>query len=224
MKSIFRPILLILVTLTITSCSSIKVLNAWKSDKAETIRDKKVLVIARANRQQARVAFEEAIAKKMRAAGIDATESYQEIREMDPSKKITEKEMAETRSRLEAKGYNAIVITMVKDKSLEVQRNVQGGYYAGATMPGYYPMYYSGFYGYYAHPSSYMYYGGNYVPETITTQTSTTYVLETLVYNLELPEDQQLLAEVTSSIEDPSSAYETAQAYANKVTAALKKQ
>jgi len=224
MKSFLRIITVLLITLTFTSCSSIKVLNAWKSDKAETIRDKKVLVIARASRQQARVAFEEAIAKKMRAAGMDATESYQEIREMDPNKKISEKEMAETRSRLEAKGYNAIVITMVKDKSLEVQRNVQGGYYAGATMPGYYPMYYSGFYGYYAHPSSYMYYGGNYVPETITSQTSTTYVLETLVYNLDLPEDQQLLAEVTSSIEDPSSAYETAQAYANKVTAALKKQ
>ena len=224
MKLILRPFILLLVVLTLASCSSIKVLNAWKSDKAETIRDKKVLVIARANRQQARVAFEEAIANKMRKAGLDATESYKEIAEMDPRKKISEKEVAETRARLEAKGYNAVVITMVKDKSLDVKRNVQGGYYAGATMPGYYPMYYSGFYGYYAHPSSYMYYGGNYVPETITTQTSTTYVLETLVYNLDLPEDEQLLAEVTSSIEDPASAYETAQAYANKVAGALKKQ
>lgn len=224
MKLIHRTFILLLLSLVFCSCSSIKVLNAWKSDQSETIRDKKVLVIARANRQQARVAFEEAIAKKMRNAGLDATESYREIAEMDPNKKISEKEVAETRARLEAKGYNAVVITMVKDKSLDVKRNVQGGYYAGATMPGYYPMYYSGFYGYYAHPSSYMYYGGNYVPETITTQTSTTYVLETLVYNLDLPEDQQLLAEVTSSIEDPTNAFETANAYANKITKALKNQ
>lgn len=224
MKLIHRTFILLLLSLVFSSCSSIKVLNAWKSDQSETIRDKKVLVIARANRQQARVAFEEAIAKKMRNAGLDATESYREIAEMDPNKKISEKEVAETRARLEAKGYNAVVITMVKDKSLDVKRNVQGGYYAGATMPGYYPMYYSGFYGYYAHPSSYMYYGGNYVPETITTQTSTTYVLETLVYNLDLPEDQQLLAEVTSSIEDPTNAFETANAYANKITKALKNQ
>lgn len=222
MKSIYRLAAFLMITLLFASCSSIKVLNAWKSDKAETIRDKQVLVVARASRQQARVAFEEAIANKLRGAGINATESYKEIAEMDPNKKISETEIAETRAMLEAKGYNAVVITMVKDKSLEVQRNIQGGYYAGATMPGYYPMYYSGFYGYYAHPSSYMYYGGNYVPETITTQTSTTYVLETLAYNLDLPEDQQLLAEVTSSIEDPASAYETATAYANKITKALK--
>ena len=222
MKTFLRIITVLLITLTFTSCSSIKVLNAWKSDKAETIRDKKVLVVARANRQQARVAFEESIANKLRGAGIDATESYKEIADMDPSKKMSEKEVADTRAMLEAKGYNGVVITMVKDKSLEVERNIQGGYYAGATMPGYYPMYYSGFYGYYAHPSSYMYYGGNYVPETITTQTSTTYVLETLIYNLDLPENEQLLAEVTSSIEDPSSAYETANAYANKISKALK--
>ena len=119
MKHLSKPIVLLLVVLTLTSCSSIKVLNTWKSDKAATIQNKKVLVIARANRQQARVAFEEAIANKMRNAGLDATESYKEIAEMDPSKKVSEKEVAETRSKLEAKGYNAVVITMVKDKSLD---------------------------------------------------------------------------------------------------------
>ena len=104
-----------------------------------------------------------------------------------------------------------------------VQRNSDGGYYAGASYGVTEPFYSAGFYGYYAYPGSYyMQYGGNYVPETVTTQESITYVLETLFYNLDQPKDKQLLAVVTSSIEDPEGASATAKIYANKIASALK--
>ena len=63
---------------------------------------------------------------------------------------------------------------------------------------------------------------GNYVPETITTSTSKVYVLETTVYDLKAPENKQLIAIVTSKIEDPESASAVAKSYISKVSASLK--
>ena len=63
---------------------------------------------------------------------------------------------------------------------------------------------------------------GNYVPETITTSTSKVYVLETTVYYLKAPENKQLIAIVTSKIEDPESASSVAKSYVSKVSASLK--
>jgi len=206
----------------LTSCSSVKVLNSWKADNAATIKTKNTLVIARTNNHEARVAFETEIAKKLRKEGITATESYLRIPKLEPNKKYSEEEIKEVKNMLREAGFNGVVISVIKDKKLIVHRKKEGGYYAGATYAGYYPMYYSGFYGYYAHPNTYMNYGGNYVPETITTQESITYVLETLVYNLDEPEDKQLIAVVTSSIEDPENVSQIAKAYANKIANSLK--
>ena len=65
----------------LTSCSSVKVLNAWKSDDTEQFKSKKALVIVRTDNNQARVAFEDAIAIKLRDRGMEATESSCSTRE-----------------------------------------------------------------------------------------------------------------------------------------------
>ncbi len=210
--------------LILISCSSIKVLNAWKSDDAEQFKTKKTLVIARTDNNQARVAFEDAIADKLRERGIEATESYKYLPKMDPNKKLTEKDINEAKKRISENGYNAVVLSVVKEKNMNLVTERDGGYWAGATYAGYYPMYYSGFYGYYTNPASYMNYGGVYVPETFSEDYSVTYILETLAFDLEAPEDKQLVAVVTSSIENPESAHRTAKDYANKIANSFKKQ
>lgn len=218
-----KPIVFLFLFLVMTACSGIKVLDSWKADNASTLKSKSTLVIARTNNQQARIAFEEAIANKLRAAGVPATESYKKIPNLDIEKKLTEADVAQAKRKIEEAGFHGVVISVMKDKKLTVQRNSDGGYYAGASYGVTEPFYSSGFYGYYAYPGSYyMQYGGNYVPETVTTQESVTYVLETLFYNLDQPEDKQLLAVVTSSIEDPEGASATAKTYANKIASALK--
>jgi uncharacterized protein (UPF0335 family) len=206
----------------LSSCSSVKVLNSWKADNASTLKTKNTIVIARTNNHEARVALETEIAKKLRTMGIEATESYKRIPNLEPNKKYTEEEIKEVKNLLREAGFNGVVLSVIKDKKLTVYRKKEGGYYAGATYAGYYPMYYSGFYGYYAHPNTYMNYGGNYVPANIKTQESITYVLETLAYNLDEPKDKQMVAVVTSSIEDPENATQLAKAYANKIANSLK--
>ena len=220
-------ILAVVFIISLTSCSGIKVLNSWTSPDATSLDGKKVLVIARTNKKEARIAFEDAITAKVRKAGLQASQCYKAFPDLDQNKKLSEKEVEEAKRMLEKEGYSVVIISLVKDKKLTVDRKKEGGYYAGAGAhdvagSAYYPNYYSGFYGYYSNNNTYVT-SGNYVPETMTVQESMSYVLETLVYDLNQPEDRQLIGEVTSSIEDPENAHQTAKTYADKVAAALKK-
>jgi hypothetical protein len=47
--------------------------------------------------------------------------------------------------------------------------------------------------------------------------------LETVAYNLKSPENAQLVAVVTSTLEDPKDAYKTAEKYAKEIVNALKR-
>jgi hypothetical protein len=63
---------------------------------------------------------------------------------------------------------------------------------------------------------------GNYVEPTTTTSTSKIYVVETTVYDLDKTGEEQLVAVVTSKLDNPESASEIARDYVNKITKSLK--
>ena len=109
----------------------------------------------------------------------------------------------------------------MKDYQESTRVQQDGGYYAGGNYYGYYPRYYGGFYGYYYNPVSY-HTIGNYVPQTTTTSTSRLYVLETTIYNLKESGENQLIAVVTSQLDNPKSASTIASEYVKKITASLK--
>ena len=141
---------------------------------------------------------------------------------------LTESEVKEFKELVERENFEGILISVVKDFNEAVVTEESGGYYAGASYDGYggygyFPGYYGGFYGYYHHPMSYSTYG-SYVPSTTTTRVSKTYIVETLIYNLDQPENKQLVALTTSKVVDPSSLTKTAKNYSKAVFKSLKKQ
>ena len=218
-------IILIGFAILMSSCGSVKILDSWKGDNIATIKDKNILVIARTDSQQARIAFEETIANDLRAAGYNASESFLKFPNYKPDNK--DKNSEAIKAIIEKEGYHGVVLTVLKDLSEAVVTEESGGYYAGGSYygyggNGYMPGYYGGFYGYYNHPMGYSSYG-NYVPSTSTTRVSKTYILETLVYNLDEPENKQLVALVTSKTVDPSSVTKIAKAYSKEVLNSLKK-
>ncbi len=217
---------LTLLCLLFTSCSGVKVLDAWQSDETNAIKDHQILVIARADNQLARVSFEQEIAKKARAAGFSAIESHKQFPGHNPDHKLSEEEIKEVKKKIEDAGFEGVIVTVLKDLETTSRVTEDGGYttggYTGGPYMSYYPGYYGGFYGYYGNAMSYATYG-NYVPTTITTQTSKTYILETVVYDLSLPEDKELVAVVTSKMENPQHVETTAKQYAQAVAKALKK-
>ena len=226
MKRPYSSIIIFTLAAIFTSCSSIKVLDAWKGDNVNTIREQKILVIARAANELARVSFEEEIAKQIRASGLDATESHKKFPGHKPDHKLSEEEIDELKATIQNAGYNGVVVSVLKDLQETTRVTEEGGYYTGGYTGGpynsFYPGYYGGFYGYYGNAMSYSTYG-NYVPSTLTTQTSKTYILETVVYNLDQPDEKQLVAVVTSKVDNPQNVTTTAKQYAKAIAKSLKK-
>ncbi len=216
MKKSISLILSLTVIILLNACSSVKVLDSWKADNIDSMNFKNILVIARTDNNQGRVIFEEEIANQLRAKGMKATESYTKFPQLNPDEKISEEKRETIITLLKNEGFNAVVLTVVKDIQETTKTVTDGGYYAGGTYASYYPMYYGGFYGYYRHPYSYSTYG-NYVPSTSTTYTTKAYILETVIYNLDLPDNQQLVAVVTSKIDDPKNVFNAAKDYVKAI-------
>ncbi|BAO75690.1 hypothetical protein [Winogradskyella sp. PG-2] len=218
-KSIYLLICFISI-LAFQSCSSVKVLDSWKSEEVSDVKSRNFLVVARSENKQARLTFENEIVKQMQSKGYSATASYSKFGDMKPNEKPSESNKGKIKKLLEAEGFDGVVLTVMKDYQEETRLERNGGYYEGGNYYGYYPRYYGGFYTYYRHPMS-MTTLGNYVPETITERTSKVYILETTVYDLKAEDDKQLVAIVTSKIDNPESASEAASAYVKKVAASL---
>lgn len=203
------------------SCSSVKVLDSWKDDNLADIKNNRFLVVARSHNAQARIAFENEIVAQMKAKGYDAIASYKKFGSLKPSDQESDENKEKLKQVLKQEGFNAIVLTVMKDYKEETRVQKEGGYYAGGNYYGYYPRYYGGFYGYYYHPLSYQTLG-NYVEESYTTTTSKIYILETTVYNLEKSSENQLVAVITSQIDNPNSATSAATEYVKEIAKRFK--
>lgn len=214
-----------ILCLTLHNCSSIKVLDSWKSDNVSTTKANNFLVVARTDNTQARIAFENEIVKQMSESGYNATASFSKFKNLKPNEPKSGASKEELKEMLKSKGFDGVVLTVMKDYQEETRIQKEGGYYAGGNYYGYYPRYYGGFYGYYYNPVSFHTPTtlGNYVEESYTTTTSKIYILETTVYNLNENEENQLVAVVTSQIDNPQNATNTAEEYVKKITASLKK-
>lgn len=209
-KSIYLILSLTLI-LFLSGCSSVEVLSSWKADDVSATKNNNFIVIARTANNQARVAFENEIVKQLSEKGMKATASYTKFPKINPDQKVSEEKTEEMITTIENEGFNAIVLTVVKELENVTQTNQEGGSYAG-----YYPRYYRGFGGYYRNPMSYSTYG-NYNATSYTT-TSKNYVLETVIYDLDAANDKQLVAVVTSKISDPENVSSAAEQYVQAIT------
>ncbi len=199
------------------NCSSSKVLDAWKAEPSvvDIFKKKNVFVIARTSNNEARYEFEREIANALRARGIKASESYHKAPQLHPEVEMSAERLAFIKSLMKSEGFDAVVLTVIKDKK-ETVRTTTDGIYVGAAYSNYYPAYYGGFYNYYSYPYAYgSYYNsfGGFIPTSTSTSVETDYVLETVFYNLEESEENQLVAVVTSSLYDPDEAHKTAEKY-----------
>ena len=221
----YKPLSFFFILTFLSACSSVKVINAWKNEVAvvDKFKEKNVFVIGRTADNTARIAFEEALANQLKSRGIKATESFKKVPKIYPNKEISEERVALMKSLLASEGYDAIVLTVIKEKE-QTTRTSHSGIYVGASYGAYYPGHYGNFYNYYAYPYAFgNYYDsfGGYIPTGTSVETYTKYVLETVAYNLEEDEDNQLVAVVTTTLDNPKDAYKTAGTYAEKIFESL---
>ena len=219
-------LLLLLILVIFSNCSRVKVLSAWKSDDRPGIKDKNILVVARTVNQEVRYAFENAIADELKANDLSATPSYKQFPLLLPDEKMSEDRKGEIREMLENAGYNAVVLSVLKDYE-EITRSMVAEGYEASVNYGYIdaPTYMGwGFYVYFIHPLAYST-EDVYVEEAgEDTITSKLYVLETAAFNLDQPEKEQLVTVVRAQVENPQSAAATADDYAKSIAKGVKKQ
>jgi hypothetical protein len=212
---------IILITISaylLPSCgSTVEVINAWKSEKLSTLKKSNILVITRTNENKNRGAFEEQMVAHLKKRNIKASTSYMKLPIFDAQRKYSDEEKKELVSNIKKMGFDAIILTTLKRKTEKTVVTQSGGYYSGGNYNGLYPQYYGGFNGYYN-------YGGyqTYIPGETYTDVQATFVLETVFFNLMLPSTEQLVAVVTSVVDDPDTVYVAAEKYVKEIAKSLK--
>ena len=214
-----KHISIVLIVLALSSCKSFKVLYNWSAEDKESVAEKKILVVARTANPEIRKAFEQEITKTLKSQGMNATASYVLFPDYDPEKKRTEEERGVIKKILDDNGYNAVVMTVLKDYQEDTRSAVPGGYEASVNY-GYIdaPTYLGwGFYTYFYHPLAYSTEDVYVKPTDEFTITSKLYVLDSIAFNLDLPEKEQMVGLFRASIENPDSAGSTARSYAKAI-------
>ncbi|WP_136480876.1 hypothetical protein [Cognatitamlana onchidii] len=219
----FAKLLLVAVlAICFSNCSTVKVVNSWSSDNIETIASKNILVIVKAKKDQLRQTYEAKIAKKLRGANFNAIESYSKFPELNPNDSISEADIDRIKALFKKEGFNAVVYSAVIGVETLSKTSVSGGYEAGTTLGAHPYINTVGFYGFYTSPIPTPAFKGVYEEPTYDIQTAKIYVLETRTYNLDLPEKEQLVAVVTSKIENVETSHNLANNYAKAVLESLK--
>jgi hypothetical protein len=216
MKAFLKFTFLILVA-SVYNCGGVKVVDAWRAPDVGDARDGHFLIIARTENKTNRIAFEREIADALIARGIKATPSYSKFPPIKPDTEMTEERKAMIKQILEDEGFNSIVVTSLKD--VKERTTTSGGYYYNDPWNTFYPGYYGGFYSYYYYPAYSV--NVNLVGGEPSSYTTKTYYLETVAFNLDAEEDNQLMAVVTTAVEDPKDAYKTAGKYTEEIMKAL---
>jgi len=202
--------------LLLTSCSSLNVVGSW-SKSENLLNNKNVLVITKTTDKLIRIDSENQIREQFSEQNVTATASYEKFPAIIPNKKQTQDQIDLIVKTIKSEGFNAVVLTTLKDYDETTYTSQSGGYYAGGS---YYDPFYGGFSSYYGNVYSY-YDQGMYVPEETTTQTSKKYTLETVTYDLDLPKEKQLISVVSVEIEDPSNLQRITKKYAEKVVSKI---
>ncbi len=219
MKKISLLPILIFVIFFINGCSSTKLVTSYKSDDFETIRGKKVLVISRTPLDGIRTAYELEIARNLKAKGVNAVASHLVFPDLKRIDNKTAERIAEVVAMFRKEGFDIILLTSLKDVQEQEILQKQGGY---NSLTDYYGNQYVTLKGYYDDVNAPPKLPPMEIPETTTSQTLTTYVLEAVTYNLALEEEKRLLSVLTTEVANPDSGTAVRKGFGKKVAETLK--
>lgn len=209
----------VILSATLMGCSStVEINDKWKNDNFKTLEGKKILVILKTDNTITKQRFEKDVVEQMQAVGMDATAAHLAFPKSLTKQEYSEEEMAQAINKVMDAGYSGIVISVLRDQGQQTESYTTGGYMTAGYYPSYYSPYYRGFGSYYGgvygYGHGYGYGGGVYVPQETTTKVVDVYLFETVTYNLDLPDNEELVGVVSVKLTDPSSYGEVAPKYA----------
>ncbi|MGI9551842.1 MAG: hypothetical protein ACR2MT_11625 [Aurantibacter sp.] len=161
-------------------------MDSWKSQSFGSLSNAKILVVSKSPDPDVRKSYELAIANRLRSQGFDAVESHIELPSLQDAH--TPQEIENTIQLFMESGITGIILTSLKQTIKTHNSNLSSQVGIPES---------------YADKSSFGQNAGSL--DALPTSTSTTYVLEALIYNLALAENNQLVNVCLVDVTDPHS-------------------
>ncbi|WP_109097428.1 hypothetical protein [Aquimarina sp. AU58] len=198
------------------SCSAVKVTDSWKDVKTPSIKEKNIMVVSKTDNEVARTRFEKDMVLTLNHKGYQSVESFVVFPGSISTNEMSEDEIKEIKEKLKKSGIDVVIMTVLKDCQEYTETITTGTTYQLNTYPTFYRRgYYGGFY---------RYYGTVYIqsdPITTVTSLGKKYILETVVYDLSLPEEKQLLSVITTVLDNPETLSTTSKDFSKKIVKEL---
>lgn len=105
---------IILITLILTSCLSVRLTESWRNPEYSEFSPERILVVGVTSDFEARVAFEIQLMTELNARKINALQSHVVFETSFQDSKQTEEEIREQVDLLLSKGYDTILVSLVK--------------------------------------------------------------------------------------------------------------
>ena len=224
MNKLIQTLLFTFSLLLMIGCgSAVKLKDSWQADNIDVIKSEKVLIISKSKSEGIRQRGEREIANALKAKGVDAVEAFVAFPYLSVNANRTEEELAKVLQQFLNAGYEAVMVTKLKDPSKKAstttritegdkQKNETDKYYDTSSY-GKYPLTFG------------VYFNNPEVPnrtpgpdglEETTDNYSEVFELETVTYHIK-PGNEQLLGSVTIDITDPEDIMGTLEKYAELV-------
>jgi hypothetical protein len=123
-----KKFLWISLAILLSSCGSMRVVDSWKNDDVLFFKPKKLLVVGVTDNLTARKIFEQKLKNEFQNRNIIAVESTTIFETSFTDTKQTETEIQKMISGLSDKGFDAVIISVVK--GVDDRRNYSQGYYS----------------------------------------------------------------------------------------------
>ena len=223
MKKLNKTIALLVLSIVLSNCASTKLTEAWSSKDFNDTKSKKLLVVARSNDLEVRKAYENELVSELKEQGIDAVAAHVKFPNLKEDKNRSQEEIDAILSMFNKNGIKSIMLTALKDTKIESSSAKSATDYGSASIKGKYGVSFTDYYN--VHSIEYIsrnlkpVYNDN-ASENGFVLSSTTYILEAVVYNLTLESDKQLVGIYEIEATNPSSS----QKILDKFTTLISKQ
>lgn len=198
----------ILLVLIVTSCASTRLIKSWKNPDYQNFKPKNVLIIGVTPNIDARSAFELELKNELNARKISALQSTKVFKTSFQDSKQTELEIEKQVDLLLSKGYDAILVSLVKGLDNEES------YASESAKTDYHMRRFAPYYFFYQEA----YFNQDYYNRYIV------FHIETSLYSLKSSSKKSLVWAANYDIVDPNDIAKTINNYVKAVIKSLEKE
>ena len=203
-----KKILLISLTILLSSCGSMRVVDSWKNSEVLFFKPQKLLIVGVTDNLTARKIFESKLKNEFQNRNINALESTEVFDVSFTGEQQTESEIQTMIAGLSEKGFDAVIVSVVK--GVDDRRNYTEGYYTVGYNWTRFGRYYYRYQDIYYTPGYYNEYS--------------VYHVETTLYNINEKSDKSLLWVGAIDMYDPEDISQTVDEYVRVLMKQLEKE